>query len=271
MRKENIFTGNDTVKELYSKFRLSQGPLFHYTSMGAINFMKNSSLLWITRSDSFLDESKIRFGLGIIRHASDGILKPSERKVIETFLSGIWEILKQSYIFSLTNNASNQYLLENYGNSIVQFKEGLPREILGTGWHSIPHGDSYSLHYFIDLYELVEGYVVYDETEQLEIAKIAVKAIIELSNPLTNIVDIYHIRRLLITFITLFKDCLYREEEEYRVTIVRKYDKTGDDYNESRDIRGKNIYYIKSFIPNFEEYSIDDVKTIKKKVSDSPI
>lgn len=259
-----IFTGNDTVKELYSKFRLSQGSLFHYTSMTAIASMKNSSSLWITQSDSFLDKSEIQFGLDVVRHASDCTLKLQERKVMEEFLLGISEILKRSYIFSLTSNSSNQHLLENYGNIIVQFREGLPREILGTAWHSVPHGDSYSLHYFNDLYELVEGYVVYDEIEQFEIAKIAVKAIMELGNPTTHIVDIYHIRKLLITCITLFKGCQHRKEEEYRVTIVRKYDKTDNDFNETRDNNGKKINYIKAIIPHFEEYCIEDIKTGKK-------
>lgn len=261
MRKEVIFSGNDTVNELYSKFKLSQGSLFHYTSMTAIDSMKNSSSLWITQSDSFLDKSEIQFGLDVVRHASDCTLKLPERKVMEPFLLGISELLKRSYIFSLTSNLSNQHLLENNGNIVVQFREGLPGEIRGTAWHPTSHGDSYSLYFFKDLYELVEGYVVYDKFEQFEIAKIAVKAIMELGNPATDIVDIYHIRKLLFTCITLFKDCQYREEEEYRVTIIRKYDKTGNDFNETRDIEGRNINYIKAFIPDFEEYWIEDIKT----------
>jgi len=170
------------------------------------------------------------------------------------------EILEDSYILSLTENPSSKYLLENYGDNVIEFNNNFSLSVGHIAWHSIKMESSFSFYYFNDNYETIEGHVIYDYSKQLQIAKIAVKAIVDIINPSGHVVDIYHVRKIIIMCITLFKNEQYTKEEEYRLAFIRKTTGTQMEFNETRLDKGKKIKYIKAVIPHLHNKYIIDIK-----------
>ncbi len=115
-------------------------------------------------------------------------------------------------------------------------------------------------HFFNDTYETIEGYVVYDSLKQSELAKMALKVIVDIIIPSGHVVDICHVRKIIIMCIVLFKDRKYSEEEEYRISFIRKTTGANIDLNETRFNKEKEIKYIKAVIPHLHNEYIVGVK-----------
>jgi hypothetical protein len=234
MSTQIIFTENKLVEELFSELTISQNSLFHYTSKETVSSIQSGQELWITRADYFHDKEEIKYGIGVIKQAAKHVLNKAQKEFTDTFISALEEILQESYILSLTENPSSKYLFENYGNNVIEFDNNFSLSVGHIAWHSIKMGASFSSYYFNDNYETIEGHVIYDYSKQLKIAKIAVKAIVDIINSSGHVVDIYHVRKIVIMCITLFKNKKYTAEEEYRLAFIRKTTGSQMEFNETR-------------------------------------
>jgi len=261
MRQQTIFTGHDGVSELFNQFRTSQGALFHYTSIKSIDSIKSGSELWVTRADSFLDKEEIKYGLNVFRSVSEEITTDKDKEFINKYLLNIEEYLQSTYVLSLTSISSDKYLLDNYGAYVIELCENFPTLLGCTAWHSIPSGDCYTNHYFIDHYEKVEGYVIYDYSKQIEISNMVISTILNMLKKDTHVIDVYHMRKIFIMCMTLFKHSKYRKENEYRVSIIRNTKNPSQDFNEKRNNSKK--HYIKAIIPGLHQKCIVNINNIR--------
>ncbi len=256
MKSQIVFTGSQRVIDLFREFKIHKGNLYHYTSTEKLESIRNGSELWITRSDSFLDNEEVKYGLNILKQAASEVLDKKNNINFNKMLAGFNELLINSYIFSTSYNSSSEHLFNEYGRNVIEFSHDFSTSMCHMSYHSIKNGDSYRLHYFNDNYESVEGYVIYEIENQKKIANMAAIAMSEIIHPDGNIVDIYHVRKILLMCVSLFKSPGYHKEEEYRIVLIRKISLDNMDFNEERECKTK---YIKSIIPNLHERVITNV------------
>jgi hypothetical protein len=258
MKSHVEFTESEIVKALYMEFKVHGDNLYHYTSVEKLESIQKGKELWITRSDSFLDDEEIKYGLDLLEVAAKVTLSNDDVIHFNKLLAGFGEFLKDSYIFSTTYNSSSDYLLKEYGRNIIEFSCDFSVSMSHISYHSIKNSDGYNFHYFDDLYECVEGYVIYDRNSQRKIAEMAVKAMCKVTQQNGNIVDILHVRKILLMCISLFKRESYHLEEEYRIVLIRKNSPDNLDFNYQREDKGK---YIKAVIPELHQRLITDIFT----------
>ena len=257
MNSQVIFTESQNVIELYQEFKNINGNLYHYTSKEKLESIKGGNELWITRSDSFLDKEEVKYGLNILQAAAKETLDKEDDDNFNIMLASFDKLLINSYIFSASNNSSSEYLINNYGKNIIKFSNNFSMSLGALPHHAIKNGDGFRLYYFSDYYESVEGHVVYDAEHQKKISNMAVKAMSEIIHPSGNIPDIYHVRKILLMCISLFKNPSYHQEEEYRIVLIRKSSNDNIDFNSERENKEK---YIKAVIPNLHKRFITHIE-----------
>jgi hypothetical protein len=255
MRKQVIFTESDLVTRLFDQFRISNGPLFHYTSSQSVESIKKGTELWLTRADSFLDTDEIKYGIELFREVVSREYKRGEYGAIEKFINHLEDYLQGTYVLSLSSDPSSNHLISYYGNRIIELSENFPMLLANTAWHSIPCGDGFSNYYFNNLYEHVEGYVIYDRDDQIQLTKLAIEAILSVANNETHIVDVFHIRKIIIMCTILFKQKRYEPEQEYRVALIAKSPEKHD-FNAERISNDKTIHFMKAVIPRLHRECI---------------
>ena len=258
MRKQVIFTESDLVARLFDEFRISNGPLFHYTSNENVDSIKQGTELWLTRADSFLDSEEIRYGIEIFREVASEEYNEGDCDTINHLMNRLEEYLQGTYVLSLSSYPYSAHLASNYGNRIIELCENFPILLANTAWHSIPCERGFSNHYFNDLYEHIEGYVIYEKEAQVKLANQAIEAILSVANNEAHVVDIFHIRQLIILCIVLFKQKRYESEQEYRVALISKSSETHE-FNVERNSNGNNINYMKAIIPGLHERCIKNI------------
>jgi len=247
MRQYIHHVSDPAIADLYQCFRISQGPLYHYTPMDAAASITESGQLWLTRADSFLDQEEVVYGSDLLRQAIAesvaGDLKEQLLKAIE-FLG---DLLRKCYVLSLSSNPSNSHLATNYGKAIIELQENFPINLAYSAWHI----SESNLYHFQMLYEAAEGYVVYDRAEQLQIARKAAFALQSLISPNAAEVDVFHMHHLLIKCIMLFKDASYSPEEEYRVVLHRLSNISAPAFDKKRHKEFREISYVEARVSAF--------------------
>ena len=256
MNSQIIFTGNQKVIDLYREFKPINGNLYHYTSSEKLDSIRKGSELWITRSDSFLDKEEVQYGLNILKQAAAESLNKKDNINFNTMLAGFNELLINSYIFSTSYNPSSEYLLNEYGKNIIEFSPDFSMSISHMSYHSIKTSDSYRMHHFSDNYEYIEGQVIYELEDQKKIANMAAIAMSEIIHPDGDIVEIHHVRKILLMCVSLFKCFGYHKEEEYRIILIRKLSSDNIDFNIERENKEK---YIKAVISGLHQRFITNV------------
>jgi hypothetical protein len=221
MRFTQYFCGNESVGELLSQFRCSQGPVFHYTGRDA-SIGITCGEIWMTRADCFLDQAEIAHGLAVLSEAAQTTLE-EERESFSTILEVLRARLASCFVLSLSQDQKNEHLRKVYSGSdgaILEFQEDFPRTLY-TGWHAIPKGDdSWSLHYVVDLYDFFEGFVVYDPAQKRRLAEMACQSYRSLRSTDAHIVDSHHFIDVLMQCMILFKTPEHEAEVEYRVALI---------------------------------------------------
>ena len=248
---------NEAVQQFLSEFRISQGPLYHYTNRTAGEAIA-SGHIWITRADCFLDDDEIQHGFDIIRSAG-----PSNQNAdFAGMLAALRERLKACYIMSLTQDAENQHLKSQYSSGqtgcIVEFDESFPRATY-SGWHYTPKGDGWRTHPFYKLYDHFEGFMVYKDSRKEQLADIAYECFSQAFSTSSHIVDTYQYVDALLRCLILFKkeEPDFVAEKEYRLAVVSKHE-LGSEFEHTRDGKYGEIVYIKTFIlkGRFKSFSI---------------
>lgn len=262
MRQYIALSSNSAVHELYREFRISQGNLYHYTCEAAATSISTTGVLWLTRADCFFDEGEVNYGADILRSVIEREIVGDKQKLF-CLLDGLWASLRQCYVFSVSSNPSSAHLLNEYGKTILELRDNFPFCLSHLAWHSIFDGNGFNLHHFIDLYESVEGYVIYEKNEQLRIARKVVSLLQQFSNGAEEFVDVFHARQLLITCITLFKHESYAQEEEYRVVLHRLNYGHAIDFDEVRESKGRVITYIKAQVAHFSHDCLITVRQVE--------
>lgn len=261
MRKYIVLSNNPGIHELYREFRISQENLYHYTCDEAATSISKTGVLWLTRADCFLDETEVSYGAGILREAIELEVTGDKQEFI-SLVGDLEESLRQCYVFSASSNPSNSYLLKNYGEKILELREGFPFCLSHSAWHSLPNGDGFNIYHFIELYESVEGYIVYDKNEQVRIARKVIVALCQLfGNDIAQMADVFHVRQLLVTCIVLFKHGDYSGEEEYRVVLHRLVNRGDLNFDNARNSKGKEIAYIKASVAQFNQDCLVSIRS----------
>jgi len=156
--------------------------------------------------------------------------------------------MRHSYIFSMSHKNDSDHLKEKYGTSIVEFPEDFPSRLGNLSRHLTPSGDGYRLKFSHDLYDLHEGFVVYESLKQQAIAKDICRTFLEISRENAHIVDPFHFINVILTFIALSKRSNFSEEEEYRLLLVAKNNKAKQ-FELERNDGCRNLIYIKLNMP----------------------
>ena len=261
MRTICYFVDNDLVKKLLSRFPISQGNLYHYTSDEAAAGIAGGGI-WMTRADCFLDESEIRYGESVIEEAAINTLKEPDRSNFLGLLLDVRKRLSSTYVLSMSQDSCCEYLKDKYGENVIEFGEMFPQSFSYEGMHSIPTGnDSYRCHFFDGLYRFFEGEVIYGREEQCDIAKEICIAYIDLiSSENAHKVDVWHFIDLMTKCLLLFKQSTFSSEREYRLTLTHIQD-GGNDFEFSRNVKGKSSRYIKVSYPS------DSIRNFPTRVS----
>lgn len=222
MRFKRNFCKNKAIGELLSEFKVSQGPLFHYTR-GEASAGIRGGVIWMTRADCFMDPKEIEHGLEVLTEAAQSALADPEKA---SFLEGLVALrsrLKSCYVLSLSQDHCNHHLRRTYGESVLEFRENFPMELYHTGWHSIPNSDdSFTCHPVVYVYDFFEGFVVYDESDQQRLARMACMAYLDCLSTEAHVVDAYQFTKVLMQCLVLFKSRKFAGEVEYRIALVRE-------------------------------------------------
>jgi len=220
MRKQVHFVENNKIGKLLSRFRISQGPLYHYTDSNASINILNKKQIYLTRADHFLDNREIRYGINLLTEESKKVLTENESKHLQIILDALSERFRRCFIFCFTQILNSTKHIEIHGNNILEFTENFPAELANMSWHSMPNGSGYSLYYSTDLYKTIEGYVEYDLFTQMSIANEICQVFKETRNTDVHIVDQFHFIDVIMKFIILCKEPCYGWEKEYRMGLV---------------------------------------------------
>lgn len=221
MRKSLIFTNSLLIREAYDLIECSSSELYHFTKKDVAKLIVDGKELWITRSDSFSDDSEITYGSEILIAALEERQDiATEKKEKLARVLGEYKIdLRSSYIFCLTKNRKNSYLERKYGVGVIEFDSSFPDILIGSR-HALPEEGGYKLFYLDDLYVMHEGKVKYDKTEQLDFVNKIIDAVIEFIDNGSPLQERGHIQGLLVLAIALCKKPEYSKEEEYRIVFI---------------------------------------------------
>lgn len=220
MRRRVHFVENDKIGKLLSGFKLSQGPLYHYTDSLASDNIAINNELYLTRADHFLDNREIRYGINLLTVAAKKVLTDNDLNNFQAILDALSEQFKRCFMFCFTQTLNSPKHIEIHGNNILEFRENFPVELANMSRHSIPKGDGYSLYYSTDLYKTIEGYVEYELSAQESIASEICQVFKETSNTNIHVVDQFHFIDVIMKFIVLCKEPCYSWEKEYRIGLI---------------------------------------------------
>ncbi|NQW17781.1 MAG: hypothetical protein HQ478_09885 [Chloroflexi bacterium] len=239
------FTRDDDLRRLHSYFQKPPGLAYHYTSKQAAQNI-DSGQLRLTRADYLADREEIEHGLSILSDT----LGPDSPYM--TLPDAIRERLSNCYVLSLSEDSDNAHLTNEYANppgGILEFE--YPMFHAHGFWHSVPEEDgSYRLHYFQDLYDQFDGFVIYDDDLKLEIIEFIVQLLPRMLDPATSAIERFGfvVHDLIVPFL-LFKNSKFMDEAEYRIAFVRKAE--GDNKYESCGlVRGNPIRHIAVRMPS---------------------
>jgi len=220
MRTQVHIVENDKIGKLLSKFRISQGELYHYTDSTASENIITNKEIYLTRADHFLDKSEIQYGITLLTNAAEKILIESDINKFQTIIDALSERFKQCFIICFTQISNSKKHIKTYGKNILQFKENFPSELANMSRHSIPKDNGYSLRYSTDLYETIEGFVEYNSNKQKSIANEICEIFQETNNANIHLVDQYHFINAIMKFVILCKESCNDWEKEYRVGLI---------------------------------------------------
>lgn len=220
-----VFTNVPEVGALYNRFRRNTGSLYHYTrSEPVARSIAENGEFWITRADSFLDDKEVRYGTGVLLEALNESCYDVCREYMERLISSLGTALLECFVLSLTDKQKCQYMLREYGEWRVELSDSFPTNFYHLGRQSIALKDGgYELHFVPDIYEHVEGHVIYDRQVQISIAKDVINLAVKMHNHVCerDYVELFHLRKLLVSCIVMFKREEYAPESEYRYCLVR--------------------------------------------------
>lgn len=164
-----------------------------------------------------------RFWGAVLSNAASATLAEQSAAEYLSILDSLTRNLRQCFVWSLSQEANNDFLKANYSGdhgAILKLPSNFSHTVR-SGWHLTPTGDGYSANYACDLYDQLEGFVVYDPTEQDEIAKLAcnayasLNAVLNTYDKLQRIITAHHLRTALTQCLILFKKPCFLEEKEY--------------------------------------------------------
>jgi hypothetical protein len=224
MHQKIYFVKNENIRSLLNLYETPQGPLYHYTKEAIANEITDKNEFRFSRADTFTDKKEISYGLEILKKTAEEILSDEEKKEFLNILKEARERLKKCYVFCLSQEGDNKYLLEKFsdGKTRIKFKEEFPINITNRTWHSVKTGDGYSIHPINDIYRNHEGFIIYNELEQKENAKKICTVFQGSIKEGIHIVDKFHFINAIVKFIILCKREKYSKEAEYRIALITK-------------------------------------------------
>ena len=244
------------LEGVHEMIQQNHGPFYHYTRRDAAESMGEKGCLWLTRADCFLDEEEVHYGIDILL-AEIAETGASATEELYCIIDGnVREVLRNAFVLSLTGHSDNPYLREHYGRNIVKFNQNF-RMLLNAGGFNVKEGLNYQVIY--EIYQILDGKVIYDIESQRELARRVVKAILNFQS--MKFVDVaekdMHLMRLreaLLTAVALMKAPAFASEAEYRFCLVRAPNNPDElNYDQERDGRGKiegrKIVYTQVFLP----------------------
>lgn len=234
----------------------SHGPFYHYTSQDAAKSMGEKGRLWLTRADCFLDEEEVHYGIDILLAEIEATGGAATEEPYCTIDQSIREALRNSFVLSLTYESDNPYLLNEYGRNIVKFNQNF-RMLLSAASFNVKEGQNNQVIH--EIYEILDGKVIYDIDSQRELARRVVTAIVNFQSmkfvdAIEKDMHLLRLREALLTAVILMKAPAFAAEAEYRFCLVRAPNNPDElNYDQERDGRGKldgrKIFYTQVFLP----------------------
>ena len=206
----------------------SKVPLFHHTQTMAVASSIAGGCFWFTRADCFFDQLEIRYGIEVFLEAQSKRSDHKSKEENEFIIKRIGESLRNSYILSLTDSPNRPFMRKLYGEYVVKIAPWCIRTLFSAILYSKQTGgDGWNLFQLNDIFERVEGHVVYERSEQVSRASKVLEVLDHVrenksSDKLTYEMEVMELHRLISTNIVLFKRESFCEEQEYRVCLVRK-------------------------------------------------
>lgn len=236
MHKLIYFTDDSSLNEIWNYFPLHQGDLFHYTTEKSALSIETTNELFLTRCDHFLDKSEIQYGIVILNQVAKTILSEDERIQLEKFTSKVEQLRGNLYAICFTQLENSEKHKEIYGASILKFTETFTTYTLaGSGRHSVQETeDSWRLYYACEIYQSMEGFVIYEPTQQEKLAKLIILKFQEYLLNGANVVNERHLDEILLKFILLTKHPCFAWEKEFRFGFytVHEYNSLFEEKNE---------------------------------------
>lgn len=219
--------------------------MYHYTDTTAASNIIDRKEIYLTRADHFLDNREIKYGMSILENEAKRSLSEDEFNEFKRILNILSERFKTCFVFCFSQNNNSEKHKEIHGGKILQFEEYFPSELACMSYHAIPEGDGFRLYYTTDIYKLIEGFVIYEQHKQFEIAIDICKTFDENRDIELHIVDQFHFVDVLMKFILLCKEPCFAWEEEYRIALLtnEKWD------TQFENIKKNNKIYIKLITP----------------------
>ena len=217
------------IIEIRDYFKKYPGTLFHYTNNNEAIKSMECGTLHFTRADCFADDpNEIVYGRSILLEAAldhDEIDNKEENCWI---INTLGELLLNCFVFCTTNQTRMPFMHEKFGSNVIEFIPNFSTFYYHCMWASkrMPGTDGYKLYHVPEIFDHLEGFVIYDAMEQRKIARSAVNLIHHLrKNPgatdIERAMTALELRRILACCMTLFKETRFKDEYEYRFCLVR--------------------------------------------------
>mgnify|MGYP005996033453 CR=1 FL=1 len=226
MNKKVYFTNDSSLSKIWNYFPLHQGDLFHYTTQEAAQSIQTNNELFLTRSDFFLDKLEVKYGIDLLMNEATKYLKPEYLSLFENFISEIDQLRNCLYVICFTQMKNSTKHKKVYGESILQFSETFTTYTLaGTGNHSLKVSkNSYRMYHACDLYQSLEGFVIYEPLEQVKLARLIVEKFEDYQQNVTNLTNVHHLNKILLKYVLLTKQPSFAWEREFRFGFYSIHD-----------------------------------------------
>lgn len=240
---------NELIEEVHDS-------MFHYTNRTAAESMGKKGVLWLTRADCFLDEQEVHYGVEILLAEIAEIGERDVAGLYKTVDEHVREVLRSSFVLSLTHIDPNEYLIENYGRDTVVFEPAFQMHFNAAAFN-VKEGLNYQV--VSEIYEHLAGKVIYDPATQRELAKRVARAVLDFeelqfSDEIERTLHLLRLRKSLLTAVILMKEPNFEPEAEYRICLLRSPNNPDEPIYDLRrpgsgKLDGREIVFTQIFLP----------------------
>ncbi len=235
--------------------------LFHYTSLEGLRGIVSNRSLWLTHINYLNDPNELEYGRKLILDVCDKLKKGNEKLIKEIKKQLKWRFNGRDYCPFIACFCEDGNLLSQW-RSYAGNGEGYSLEFDFNNDTSISKRESGiddGKEYFI------LRKIIYKKDDQIDLVKTYLELVLKsadkffdemkgqkIQEDVREISMASEISNVLFDMLFSFKNDVFKEEKEWRLVYV-KTNKTEPEFTKLRNVNGKLIPYVESFLLKDEE------------------